>query len=263
VAPPTTDQERTLRQLPSDPDPSLSIDDAYAGLTLPDGTTGPDGTPRGWVALGMVASVDGAGSLAGRTDQLGGEADRHAFSRLRGACDAILVGAGTVRAEDYGPPRGTAARREDRRRRGLAPAPRLVVVTGSLSLDPGARLFADPDHRPLVATHAQAPASARAALAEVAEVVDTGTDTVDLGVLLGELARRGLGRVLCEGGPTLNGALLTADLVDEVFLTVAPVALGGGAPRIATGDTETHRELELVSVVEHGHELLLRYQVRR
>jgi riboflavin biosynthesis pyrimidine reductase len=228
--------------------------DVYEDLVLP------TVAGRPWVALGMVASVDGAATLGGATARLGGVADHHAFRALRGACDAILVGAGTVRIEGYGPARGTAARGRARRRKGLAPAPRLVVVSGSLDLDPGSRIFGDPDHPPLVVTHEAAPRRRQAALAPVAELLRCGAEEVDLEQALAELGARGLHRILCEGGPSLNGALARLDVIDEVFLTIDPVLLAGDAPRIARSAEEvTPRRMRLVELREHEGELLLRY----
>jgi riboflavin-specific deaminase-like protein len=233
----------------------LALDELYAGLTLP------PGSDRASVALGMVSSLDGAAALAGVTAELGGDADRVAFRRLRAACDAVLVGAGTVRDEDYGPLRGSDDRQRDRRARGLAAVPRLVIVTGRLALEPGHRVFSDPGARPTVVTSRRAPQEAASRLAAVADVVRVGDDAVDLDALLHHLAAEGVRRVLCEGGPSLNAALLAADLVDEVFLTVAPIALGGAAPRIATGrDDGAVRAFALVSLHEHASELLLRYR---
>jgi riboflavin-specific deaminase-like protein len=231
------------------------VEAVYAGLTLP---TRPD---RPWVALGMVSSIDGAATVGGETAALGGSADHHAFRALRGACDAILVGAGTVRIEGYGPAAGTQARRRDREDRGLAPAPRLVIVSGSLDLDPRARAFSDPAHPPLVVTHAAAPTAQVAALSNVAEVVTCGETEVDVLGLLRALEERGLRRILCEGGPSLNGVLLEADVVDELFLTIAPVLLAGSASRIAHGPRAfAPRRMRLAELREHEGELLLRYE---
>jgi riboflavin-specific deaminase-like protein len=237
----------------------LDLDDLYADLVL----RAPEGE-RASVSLGMVTSVDGAVAVDGSSAALGEEADRRAFLRLRDACEAIVVGAGTARAEDYGPPRAGAQRAASRRARGLAPAPQLLVVTGSLDLDPRARLFAaerDPGvPRPIVVTHGAAPEEGRRRLAEVAEIVTFGGDHVDLRALLVWCRRRGLDRVLCEGGPRLNGTFAAAGLVDEVFVTVAPALAGGDAGRILAGPPLGPLALELVELHEHEGELLLRYR---
>ncbi len=234
---------------------SVDLDDLYAGLVL-DG-----GVDRAHVSVGMVASVDGAATVDGRTGELGAAADHVAFRALRDRADAILVGAGTVRAEGYGPGSVDGSRLQGRRSRGLADQPRLVIVSASLGLDPDHRVFSGPVP-PVVVTHQRARDAASTALGAVCDLWVAGDDAVDLAQMLRMLAREGLTRVLCEGGPTLNGGLLEAGLVDELFVTVAPCLVGGDAPRIVTGtgSGEVVR-LELVSVHEHEGELLLRHRV--
>lgn len=232
--------------------------DVYDDLVLAGPVRG-----RSGVSLGMVSSVDGGATIDGRTADLGGEADRAAFGALRAAADAILVGAGTVRVEDYGPATGPAARRRRRIEKGLAPSPRLVIVSSRLSLDPDARVFGDPERPPLLVTSGQG-ASARPEVAARGELLICGDAVVDLDAALRELAARGLGRVLCEGGPGLNASLFARDLVDELYLTLAPNLLGGHAPRIiAPLDDHVPRPLELLGLREHADELLLHYRVRR
>ncbi|GGI04939.1 dihydrofolate reductase family protein [Egicoccus halophilus] len=237
----------------------VRLEDVYADLVLCGPVEG-----RAAVSLGMVASTDGAASIDGRTARLGGVADRAAFAALRAAGDAVLVGAGTVRAEDYRPVTGDTARRARRRAKGLAPVPRLVIVSRSLSLSPTARVFADPRHPPLLITTRRAIEQTDVPLPDAAELIVCGEEEVDLALALRELAERGLPRVLCEGGPRLNDALLGADLVDEVFLTLAPVLVGGNTARIVTGPAEhPPAELHLVELREHEGELLLRYRRNR
>lgn len=253
------------RLLPHPPKADVDLDALYVDLALPDG--GEQGTRAG-VALGMVASLDGATAVDGVSGGLGGEADRVAFGRLRAACDAVLVGAGTVRDEDYGPPGGDDARRASRVAAGRAPVPALVVVTRSASLEPDARLFTDPrrdaDAPIVVATCGAADPDRRAALAEVAEVVVLGEDDVDLAALLRWCRERGWRRVLCEGGPGVNGQLAAEDLVDEVLVTVAPQLVGGPSARLLDGPTlAPARALEPVEVHHHDGDLLLRYRVVR
>lgn len=233
------------------------LEDLYLHLEFPDLPTRP------YLYLNMVASADGAAHLEGRTRGLGGEADRLAFARLREYCDVVLVGAGTVRAEGYGPPQLSPAAQQRRVGRGLEPIPRLAVVSARLDLDPQARLFSDPGRRPLLITVESAPQACLERLREVAEVVMCGAARVDLQRALDELAGRGLQRVLCEGGPTLNGQLLEAGLVDELFLTVAPLLVGGSAARIVSGLAASPAKLQLKELREHRGELLARYAVLR
>lgn len=233
------------------------LEDLYLHLEFPEVPTRP------YLYLNMVASADGGAHLEGRTRGLGGEADRLAFARLREYCDVVLVGAGTVRAEGYGPPRLSPAAQERRVGRGLGPIPRLAVVSARLNLDPQAPLFSDPARRPLLITIESAPRACLERLREVAEVVVCGAARVDLQRALDELAGRGLQRVLCEGGPTLNGQLLEAGLVDELFLTVAPLLVGGPAARIVSGLAASPAKLQLKELREHRGELLARYAVLR
>jgi riboflavin biosynthesis pyrimidine reductase len=244
-----------LRRLHPDP-ATLELDELYAGLTLPAGTTG----QPAWVGLCMVTSLDGAVSVDGRSGGLGGPADLLSLSRLRASNDVSIVGAGTVRQERYGPLTGGAARRADRERRGLTPSPRLAIITSSGRLDPELPVFGDPAERPLVLVSSAADPEALAALAEVAEPHVIDEVPLSPQAILERLVSLGLPRILCEGGPRLNHAMLEADLIDEAFLTLAPTAVGGPATRIIHGDAEVRRDLDLVSVMEHGGDLLLRYR---
>jgi riboflavin biosynthesis pyrimidine reductase len=170
------------------------------------------------VRLNMIASLDGAISVAGRSGALGGPADKELFHVLRSLADVVLVGAGTVRAERYGP----------------AQVP-IAVVSRSCGLDWGAPFFTEQKARPIVITVTGAPDDLRARAAEVADVVIAGDDDVDLARAVGALGDRGMRSVLCEGGPTLNTQLVAADLVDELCLTVSPHLVGGDGPRLLAG----------------------------
>ena len=234
------------------------LDDLYTDLEIPAG----EGR-RPHLYLDMVASVDGAATIDGRTRSLGGEADHLAFRRLRETCDAILVGAGTVRVEDYGPPRRHDGTVERRRARGLTDLPTVVVVSASLALDPSARLFQDPQLRPTILTVADAPQPRRQELSEVADLVSVGTGVVDLAAGMAALADRGWRRLLCEGGPHLNASLFALDLVDELFLTVTPTIAGETDRRIVEGAIGARRDAELVELRHHDGELLLRYRFPR
>lgn len=219
-----------------------------------------------WLALCMVSSVDGSVTLGDVSGGLGGPADRQALARIRDACDVILVGAGTVRDEDYPPYPGGADRQAKRRSKGLTARPPVAMVTRTGELPPGHPLVADPERAPIVIVPGD---TADAALARLARTpagdgivaIVSGSAEIDWPHALESLAAMGLRRVSCEGGPTLNAALLAADAVDEVFLTLAPALVAGDGPRLSHGPSGAQRrELQLVSVLEHDGELLLRYQ---
>jgi len=212
------------------------------------------------VRLNFVTSLDGAVEEDGYSRGLSGDADRKVFHLLRDHADAVMVGAGTLRHEGYHAVRPTEAGRAWRRTRGLAEYPVLVVVSASLDLDPAADTFAGAPVRPVVLTHAGAPADRRDALAAVADVLTCGSSVVDLAVGLAELRGRGLDHVLCEGGPTLFGALLASRLVDELCLTISPLLTGPGAGRIVAGTKLSEAQgMRLVHVLEEDGALLTRY----
>ncbi len=213
-------------------------------------------SPR--LRMNFVTSIDGAVSVDGYSAGLSGVPDKRVFALLRMLCDALLVAAGTLRQEGYRALRLDPRRRAWRRAHGLTDYPTLVVVSASLDLDPHQAAFADAPVRPVVLTRDGPPIPS--GLAEVAEVVRCGVAEVDLAAGLAVLRERGLDQVLCEGGPRLFGALTTADLVDEVCLSVAPLLAGPGAGRITAGDPSPVRGLPLRHVLLAGDgTLMLRY----
>lgn len=245
-----------MRQLhPAPPQPTpLEIEDLY----LADERPAQGGRP--WLALDMVASVDGATALAGRSGRLGSDTDRRVFFALRAVADVVLVGAGTARAEHYGPPVLSPALQEARVAEGRPPLPRLAMASGRLDLDWDAPLFTATPTRPLVITSAAAPAALLAEARAVADVIVAGEATLDLGVAMAALAASGAAVVVCEGGPTLNGSLLAEGLVDEVCLTVAPLLASGSSHRLVTGtELAAPTRLRLARILEEDDELFLRY----
>jgi riboflavin-specific deaminase-like protein len=218
---------------------------------------------RPWVLTNMIATVDGAAAdPTGRSGGLGGQADKQVFAAIRAVADVIVAGSATVIAEDYGPVRLTPELREARRQRGQAEVPRLAVVTASLRIDPDRRLFRDSDgERPIVLTTASADPGRRRALSAVAEVLEVGDDLVDWARALTALRDRAGARVvLSEGGPSTNGQLVAADVVDEVCLTMAPALIGGPAPRITGGGPGSRlRPLRTARILTEDGYLFLRY----
>jgi riboflavin biosynthesis pyrimidine reductase len=193
----------------------------------------------------MIAAVDGATAVDGLSGGLGGPADRRVFAALRSLADVVLVAAGTVRAETYGP----------------AKVP-IAVVSGSLSLDWTTPFFTAATHRPIVVTSKQAPPAALEEAASVAEVVIAGDGEVDLGDAVLRLGERGFRHVLAEGGPSLNGALAAAGLLDELCLTLAPYLVSGNAKRIVSGPGVVPPPgLSLRTLCEEDGYLFLRYRL--
>jgi riboflavin biosynthesis pyrimidine reductase len=213
--------------------------------------------------VNFVTSLDGSATTKGLSGGLGGPADKIVFDLLRRLADVVLVGAGTVRAEGYGAMRLSDADAGWRADRGLAAQPAFALVSGRLDLDPTSDVFAKAPVRPLVLTCAAAPAAARATLEEVAEVISCGDEHVEPHRLVDALVERGLTQILCEGGPSLFGSLIAADLVDELCLTVSPLLEGGAGIRISHGDAEAARGMRLVHVLESDGLLLTRYARRR
>lgn len=232
-----------MRQLlpePGDVDPLTT----YLAVRRP----APPGRP--WVTVGMISTLDGGTAADGRSGALGGPADQAVLTAVRGIADAVLVGAGTVVAEDYGPLRHRQEVRDARLAAGRRDAPpRLVIVSGRLNLDPSSRLFADAPVPPLVCTTTNADPDRVAALRDVAEILVAGDDHVDLDAVLRRLRDDGVAVVVAEGGPTLNGALVEQDLVDEWCCTIAPVIVGGDSSRIVHGAPAAMIDLDVSSLL--------------
>jgi riboflavin biosynthesis pyrimidine reductase len=217
------------------------------------------GLPEGrHLRANFISSADGAATVDGRSGGLGNPTDRLLLATLRDLSDVILAGAGTARAERYGPDELTPARRQWRREQGLSDMPRMAVVSSNLYFDLTSSLF-NAEPKVLVITHAAAPITDE--LREHAEVIVTGEDEVDLRRGLDALADRGLERVLCEGGPQLFGGLLAADVVDELCLTVSPTIVGTEAIRVVRDPRRVDHALRLITAFAEDGALFLRYAV--
>ncbi len=218
---------------------------------------------RPGVRLNMIASIDGAGSLDGRSAGLGGPADKALFATLRSLADVILVGAATIRTESYGPALLDDTARERRRQWGLAPVPPIAVVTRACQLDWGSPFFGQAEQRPIVITASSAATQDRDRAAEAADVIIAGDDHVDLAHALRALGEVGYDNVLAEGGPGIAAQLASADLLDELCITLSPVLTSGDAGRILNGQSlEPPTVLDLHHVLESENFLFLRYRRR-
>lgn len=230
----------------SHPTLSRSVDDT----ALRDLYAYPDDLEQPWIRVNFVSSLDGAVSVEGRSGALGTPSDKKVFGLLRELADVIVVGAGTVRSENYGGARTSEALRGRRERAGLTPIPPIVVVTASCDLAPDLRLFTDTTIPPVVLTTARAPESARTALGEAgADVRVIAEESIDGAALTAAIATAGWNRVLCEGGPRLFGRLIEDGVVDDLCLTFAPVLTAGSATRIATSPVHTLSHMQRAHLV--------------
>jgi len=235
-----------------DPAEDLSDDELVEGLGR--------GSAPG-LRVNFVQSIDGAATLDGRSGGLSDAADQRRFELLRRVADAVIVGAGTVRIEGYGPLRVSEPSVRWRVAHGMSEHPLFVIVSGSLGLDPASRIFTEARVRPIIVTRADAAgASSRARFDAVAELIAVGDAQVDLLAALAAVRDRGLTRLLCEGGPALFGSLLAVDAVDELCVTMAPQLDAGDAMRIARGPLAAPRGMRLAEVLKSGDALLLRYR---
>jgi len=208
-------------------------------------------------------SIDGYISGPTRTRLvLSNDADLERVDEVRASCDAILVGAGTIRADDpqllvRGP-----ARRAERAARGLPPSPVKVTVTAEARLDPGARFFAAGDGEKLVYCASDSVERAGVTLGAAATVVDAGSP-VDLRWVARDLSDRGIRRLMVEGGGSVHTQFLAERLADELQLVVAPFFVGDSRARrfVADGRFPFHPDhrAELAEVRQIGDVVLMRY----
>jgi riboflavin biosynthesis pyrimidine reductase len=201
-----------------------------------------------WFRCNMVTTLDGSATGADeRTGSINNAADHLVFEALRAWSHAVVVGAGTLRAERYTPIAVDEAWRALRAARGLPPALPIVAVSNSGEVPP--RLAGVRDGSVLLATHESAPGLRRSAGSLGDDnVIVCGTDAVDLGALVRVLHDRGWVSLLTEGGPTLLAALLAQGLLDELCFTIVPALVGGDHPRPMAGpDLPTALQLELLA----------------
>jgi riboflavin biosynthesis pyrimidine reductase len=215
------------------------------------------------VVTNFAVTVDGQATIEGRSGPIGSDTDTRVLQLLRTQVDAVMVGAGTMRTERYGRVVSDPQLRGLRERaEGLAPDPLAVIVSGTLDLPWDAGLFTLGFGRVLILTSSDDPVPETATRVRV----ERHEGRVDLARALTNMrAERGIRAVLCEGGPHLHANLVAADLVDEIFVTLAPkLALneGPGLLEDEFGDAGP-ADLELVWLLAEDGELFTRYRVRR
>jgi riboflavin biosynthesis pyrimidine reductase len=196
-------------------------------------------TDRPWLRTNFVSTVDGAAhDVRGVTASLGGDADQEVFQLLRRLADVVMVGAGTARIEKYrsvATPLALVSRRLDIPERLVGPG--LIVIT----------------------TTDASSERVEALRAAGVEVIAHGELEIEWAAVLDDFEARGWRHILCEGGPTLHGDLVTHDLVDEVCLTIAPQLTSGDAPRIAHSRLPVAHGMTLGHAVSAGDVLLTRW----
>jgi 5-amino-6-(5-phosphoribosylamino)uracil reductase len=220
-------------------------------------------TNRPYVLLSCAASIDGYidDNTASRL-LLSNDADFDRVDEVRAGCDAILIGATTIRRDNPRLMVRSQARRDARTARGATPTPVKVTITGRGDLDPAAQFFAVGDVDKIVYASSPALGKARERVGAVASVIDA-CDPVDLHRVLGDLSARGIGKLMVEGGGTMHTQFLAAGLADELHLVIAPFFVGDArAPRFVYDGmfrwNPDHRA-RLAEVTQIGDVVLLRY----
>jgi riboflavin-specific deaminase-like protein len=218
---------------------------------------------RPYILLSCGMSIDGyLGSAAPRRLELSNSADFDRVDAVRASCDAILVGANTVRTDNPRLLVRSQDRRDQRTARGLPPSPIKVTLTERVELDPGADFFTTGDAEKLVYCSSPSVGDARSRLGGVATVVDGGRQ-VQMRRLSEDLGARGVQRLMVEGGGTVHTQFLTNDLADELQLVVAPFFVGDSRATRFVGDGRfpwnPGRRATLAGVRQIGDVVLLRY----
>jgi riboflavin biosynthesis pyrimidine reductase len=212
-----------------------------------------------WLRTMTVATLDGAASGPdGRSGSISGPLDRLIMAEVRRYSDAIMIGAGTFRAERYRPQQAGEPLAAARQGLGLRPAPTLVVVSRSLVLPWEEAAFSDSSERVIVVTAESADPERRALARRHARLLVLPGADVEPAALVAALHREGLYRIVCEGGPTLLAGLSRAHLLDEVDLSLSPVMTGSGQMLLA-GPAATLATFRLAHVLTGDGFLFTRY----
>jgi len=215
-----------MRRLFEHPTDQVTVREAYE-------VHRPRPADRPWLGVCMVASIDGSTVIDSNSRALSSKTDQEVLLTLRDLADVLLVGAATVRIEGYGPPRKAG------QRVGVVSRTGNVDVTSTLFTS-GAGFLIIPEDAPPTSVDA----------------VRAGVGDVDFAGALGQLSAD---FVQAEGGAQLNGALSTADVIDEINLTISPQLAGGDGPRVTSGSVQMSRRMRLAHVLEDDGFLFTRY----
>lgn len=222
----------------------------------------PEKLDRPWIQANFVSSLDGAATIGGKSAGLTGPGDQRVFGLQRDISDVVLVGARTASVERYNGIQPSAVSAERRKRLGLSAIPPIAIVTSTASIAIDSPLLTDTYVPPIILTCEAAPQQRRSALASHgADIAVIGDEVVDLPAAIDELARRGLYRIDCEGGPRLFAQLIQLDLIDQLCLTLSPLLTASMTTRITHGSLETlQRRMSLSSLLRDGNFLMLNYR---
>jgi riboflavin biosynthesis pyrimidine reductase len=216
---------------------------------------------RPYTIANFVASVDGAVAVDGRSAALGDDGDRAIFHTLRSEVDAVLAGTNTLRSENYGRIVPLAERRAARVQAGRSPEPIACVITRSGRVPLGIPLFAEPEARVVVFSPVYLDLAGTRAQIDVVRTDPVRSDPLNA-ALRTLRADFGVSTLLCEGGATLFGSLLAEELIDELFLTLAPKLVGGGGPTLNAGPALPRlAQLRIEWLLARNESLYLRYAV--
>jgi riboflavin-specific deaminase-like protein len=212
---------------------------------------------RPYLILNFATTLDGRAAIEGRSGAIGSDTDTEMLQLLRTRVDAVMIGAGTMRAERYGRIVSDPSLRARRERNGLPHDPLAVIVSGRLDLPWDASLFTSGGGRVLIFTTSEAdPPETETPVRVVRH--ELGVDVVEALRYLRQ--ERGIRALLSEGGPGLHDQLQATGSVDELFLTIAPKIAGGEEPRVVEGELPQVIDWELAWLLEEEGELFGRYR---
>jgi len=242
---------KILRLYPP-PTTEITVGGVYEDLELPPPERQDPSRP--YVIINMVSSVDGRTTVAGKSSRIGSAIDRRTMRTLRTKADAVMIGAATLRAERLSLALDEAS----------PPQPLAVIVTGTGDVPLGRNLISQERQGVVVITTQDAPVDLHDS-ARVLRVPSGTSSGVDLGKALKVLkAKYAVDLLLVEGGPSLNHALISANLADELFLTLAPKLLGGTPNETLTildGPVLASKGANLLCAHLADGELFLRYSL--
>jgi riboflavin-specific deaminase-like protein len=248
----TPGETHPLRRLLPD-ESATTVAEQVAGLDLNELAH----SDRPYLVLNFATTLDGRAAISGRSGPIGSDTDTEMLQRLRTRVDAVMIGAGTMRAERYGRMVSDPDFRAYRESTGLSGDPLAVIVSNRLELPWDAGLFTKGGGQVVVFTASEEDPPETATPVTIVR----HPEGVELDrALEWLLTEREIKSILCEGGPTLHGRLREGGLADELFLTIAPKIAGGEGPRVLEGALPDVDQVELAWLLESDSELFARYR---